>query len=214
VGSRPRALAISKGPEELHSQIQKKWSPRNPVDARGLCMGKKLEGGIIVDGQNEPLGKSYSKIIVGTVECDILNAAEGSQAEVAKQNGQVAATKNYIKNGEEVAATPNIRHGHVTAAGTNRLQVSRPQSGGGQGMRSKRMRLDVVATRQMSNFASWERERRTEMIANQHIVGPGVVMDGHYRGEDHMWAEQPGCSNKQTTRVSVRRWLMQARKMC
>jgi hypothetical protein len=76
------------------------------------------------------------------------------------------------------------------------------------------MRLDVVATRQMSNFASWERERRTEMIVNQHIVGPGVVMDGHYRGEDHMWAEQPGCSNKQTTRVSVRRWLMQARKMC
>jgi hypothetical protein len=83
-GGRPRAVAISKGPEELRSQIQKKWSPRNPTDAIGLCMGKKLEGGIIVDGQNEPLGKSGSKIIVGTVECDILNVAEGSQAEMAK----------------------------------------------------------------------------------------------------------------------------------
>ena len=42
------------------------------------------------------------------------------------------------------------------------------------------------------------------MIANQRIVGPGVVMDGHYRGEDHTWAKQPGCSNKQTTRVPIR----------
>jgi hypothetical protein len=126
---------------------------------------------------------------------------------VAKQNSHVAVTKNYIKNEEEVAAKPNIGHGHVASAGTNRLQVSRPQSGGGQGMRSKRMRLDVVATQQMSNSASWERDRRTEMIVNQCIVGPGVVMDGHYRGEDHTWAEQPGCSNKQTTRVSVRGWI-------
>ena len=47
----------------------------------------------------------------------------------------------------------------------------------------------------------------TEMIANQCIVGPGVVMDGHYSGEHHTWAEQPGCSNKQTTRMPVREWI-------
>jgi hypothetical protein len=58
----------------------------------------------------------------------------------------VTITKNYTKNGEEVAAKPNIRHGHTAAAGTNILHGSRPQSGGGQGMRSKRMKLDVVAT--------------------------------------------------------------------
>jgi hypothetical protein len=197
MGGRPGAIAISEGPEESRSQIQKKWSPHNPVDARGLCMGKKLEGGIIIDGQNEPLRKSCSKIIVGTVECDILNAAEGSQAEVAKQNGQVVVIKNYIKNGEEVAAKPNIVHGHVAAAGIHRLQVIRPQSGGGQGMSNKRMRLDVGAAREMNNFASWDGERRAEMIANQRIVGPGVMMDGHYRGEHHTLAEQSGCSNKQ-----------------
>jgi hypothetical protein len=141
---------------------------------------------------------------VGTVECDILNATEGPQAEMAKQNGQVVVTKNYTKNNEEVAAKPNIGQGHITAAGSNRLQESRPQNGGGQGMRSKRMKLDVVVTRQMSNVASWDRKHRTEMIANQRVVGPGVVMDGHYRGEHHTWAEQPGCSNQRTTRVSVR----------
>ena len=65
---------------------------------------------------------------------------------MAKQNGQVAVTKNYTKNGEEVAAKPNIGHGHVAAAGTNRLQGSRPQSGDGQGIRSKRMKLYVVVT--------------------------------------------------------------------
>jgi hypothetical protein len=53
MGSRPRTVAISKGPEELCSQMQKKWSPRNPADARELCMG--------VDGQNEPLGENGSK---------------------------------------------------------------------------------------------------------------------------------------------------------
>jgi hypothetical protein len=116
-------VAISKGPEELCSQMQKKWSPRNPADARELCMG--------VDGQNEPLGKSGSKVIVGTVECDILNVAEGPQTEMAKQNGQVAVTKNFTKNGEEVAAKPNIGQEHIAAARTNRLQESRLQSGGG-----------------------------------------------------------------------------------
>jgi hypothetical protein len=206
MGSRLRAVAISKGPEELRSQMQKKWSPHNPADAKELCMG--------VGGQNEPLGKSGSKIIVGTVECDILNAAESLQAEMAKQNGQVAVTKNYTKNGEEVATKPNIGQGHIAAAGTNRLQESRPQSGGGQGMRSKRMKLDVVATRQMSNSASWDRKHRTEMIVNQRVVGPGVVMDGHCRGEHHTWAEQPGCSNKRTTRVSVREWIYAGEKMC
>jgi hypothetical protein len=206
MGSRPRAVAISKGPEELRPQMQKKWFPRNPADAREMCMG--------VDGQNEPLGKSGSKIIVGTVECDILNAAEGPQAEMAKQNGQVAVTKNYTKNNEEVAAKPNIGQGDIAAAGTNRLQESRPQSGGGQGMRSKRMKFDVVATRQMSNSTSWDRKHRTKMIENQCVVGPSVVMDGHCRGEHHMWAEQPGCSNKRTSRVSVREWIDAGEKMC
>jgi|UniRef100_A0A804U6P0 hypothetical protein len=208
MGSRPRAVAISKGPKELRSQIQKKWAPHNPTDARGLHMGKKSEEeGDIVDGRDEPLSKSCSKIIVGTVEYDILNATEGSQAEVAKQNDQMAVTRNYTKKGEEVPAKPNIGHGHVTAAGTNKSQGSMLQSGGDQGMSSKRMRLDVGAALEMNNSASWEGERRAEMIANQRIVGLGVVMDVHYRGEHHTLAEQSGCSNKQRAipaRVPVR----------
>jgi hypothetical protein len=75
MGSRPRAVAMLKGPEELRSQIQKKWAPLNPADSRGLHIGEKSgEGGVIVDGQDEPLSKSCSKIIVRTMECDIINA--------------------------------------------------------------------------------------------------------------------------------------------
>uniref|UniRef100_A0A804RKJ7 Uncharacterized protein n=1 Tax=Zea mays TaxID=4577 RepID=A0A804RKJ7_MAIZE len=208
MGSQPRAVAISKGPEELCSQIQKKWASHNPADARGLHMGKKIEeGGVIVDGRDEPPSKRCSKVIVGTVECDILNDTEGSQAEVAKQNGQVVVTKNYTKKGEEVAAKPSIGHGRVAAARTNKSQGSMLRGGGDQGVSSKRMRLDVGAAREMNNSASWEGERRAEMIASQRIVGPGVVMDGHYRGEHHTLVEQSGCSNKQRAipaRVPVR----------
>jgi hypothetical protein len=94
MGSQPRAVAMLKGLEELRLKIQKKWAPRSPADARGLYIGKKSgEGGVIVDGQDEPLSKSYSEIIVGTMECDIINAKEdatlvvGSQTEVSNRSG-------------------------------------------------------------------------------------------------------------------------------
>jgi hypothetical protein len=55
------------------------------------------------------------------------------------------------------------------------------------------------------------------MIANQRIVGPGVMMDGHYRGEHHTLAEQSGCSNKQRAipaRMSVREQVDTGEKIC
>jgi hypothetical protein len=66
---RPRGVALVDSKEMVSSQ---------PSGCQRVVYGQKLEGGIIVDGQNEPLGKSCSKIIVGTLECNILNAAEGS----------------------------------------------------------------------------------------------------------------------------------------
>jgi hypothetical protein len=206
---RPRGVALADSKEMGFSQ---------PSRCQKATYGQKTEeGGVIVDGRDEPLSKRCSKVIVGTVECDILNDTEGSQAEVAKQNGQVVVTKIYTKKGEEMAAKPSIGHGRVAAAKTNKSQGSMLRSGGDQGVSSKRMRLDVGAAREMNNFASWEGERRAEMIANQRIVGPGVMMDGHYRGEHHTLAEQSGCSNKQRAipaRMSVREQVDTGEKIC
>jgi hypothetical protein len=119
----------------------------------------------------------------------------------------VVVTKITQSRVKEVVAKPNIGHGHVVAVGTNKLQGSRLQSGGDQEVSTKHIRLDVVVAREMSNFASWEGERRAKMIANQRKVSPGVMMDGHYRGEHHMLAKQSSCSVKQRVvpaRVSVR----------
>jgi hypothetical protein len=119
----------------------------------------------------------------------------------------VDVTKNHTKQGEGVVTKRNIGHGHVAAAGTNKLQGSRLQSGGDEGVSSKRIKLDIVVAREMSNSASWEGEHRAKIIANQRIVGPAVVMDGHYRGDHHTLAKQPGCSVKQRAvpaRVPVR----------
>jgi hypothetical protein len=66
---RPRGVVLADSKEMVSSQ---------PNRCQRAVYGQKIRRGIIVDGQNEPLGKSDSKIIVGTVECDILNAIEGS----------------------------------------------------------------------------------------------------------------------------------------
>jgi hypothetical protein len=55
------------------------------------------------------------------------------------------------------------------------------------------------------------------MIANQCIVGPGVVMYGHYKGEHHTLAEQSGCNNKQRAmpaRVPVKEQVDTCGKIC
>jgi hypothetical protein len=61
VGSRPRAVAIPKGLKELRLKIQKKWSPRNPTDARGLRMGKKFEGALFLMGKMSRWEKAAQK---------------------------------------------------------------------------------------------------------------------------------------------------------
>ena len=57
----------------------------------------------------------------------------------------------------------------------------------------------------------------TEMIANQCIVGPGVVMDGHYRGSITHWPNnQVAVISKEQYQQECRseNRLIQAKKIC
>jgi hypothetical protein len=92
--------------------FKKKWAPRSPADARGLHIGEKSgEGGVIVDGQDDPLSKKLLENHSGNIECDIINVAEnamlavGSQVEAAKQDDRFSIVGGHTRQNEKVVVT-------------------------------------------------------------------------------------------------------------
>jgi hypothetical protein len=47
-------------------------------------------------------------------------------------------------------------------------------------MSNKHVRFDTMAAQEIDNSASWDERLRDEMIANQHVVGSGLVMGDSY----------------------------------